>query len=249
MSGGKPDSARAPYLVAQNGHTAAARTIRVLAFNLHAHGTDENKFRALIANDEPDVVLLTEVPANFASVAASLTPHYPHTIMERPGAPFEVILLSRWPIKQRHMDRSVATALPVLSAELCHPAAPSECVTLVGLHAARPFGRTVRSRNSQLALAARVAGAHIERPVILLGDLNVTPWAPTFARLLETGNLRDSALSRGLTATWLSRNPLLGLPIDHVLVSADISVIAWRVAADIGSDHRAVIADLAFRTP
>jgi len=63
--------------------------------------------------------------------------------------------------------------------------------------------------------------------------------------LLARGGLVDTGLSRGLTATWLSRLPFLGLMIDHVLVSPDITVIDNRLGAQIGSEHFPVTVDLA----
>jgi endonuclease/exonuclease/phosphatase (EEP) superfamily protein YafD len=239
----------APYLLSRPGPSTTTPPLRVLTANLHGRNADVAKFAALIAHEQPDVVVLTEVPRNFASVAAGLTPSYPHTIMERPGAAFEVIVLSRWPIKQRQVNRGVGQSLPVVSAEVCSPVASAGCAAVIGLHGARPFGRGVHLRNAQLALAVRVAAARGDEPVILVGDLNLTPWAPTFAALLEAGNLRDASTVRGLTATWRSRHPLFGLLIDHVLVNQKVTVVASRIGPDIGSDHLPVIADLAFQAP
>ena len=239
----------APYLLSRHAPSATAPTLRVLTANLHGRNADTAKFAALIAREQPDVVVLTEVPANFASVAASLTPSYPHTIMERPGAAFEMILLSRWTIKQRQVNRSAGQSLPVLSAEVCSPVASAGCATVIGLHGARPFGRGVHLRNAQLALAVRVAAAKGDEPVILVGDLNLTPWAPTFAALLEAGNLRDASIVRGLTATWPTRHAAVGLLIDHVLVNPKVTVLGSRIGPDIGSDHLPVLADLAFQAP
>jgi len=239
----------APYLLSRHAPSATAPTLRVLTANLHGRNADTAKFAALIAREQPDVVVLTEVPANFASVAASLTPSYPHTIMERPGAAFEMILLSRWTIKQRQVNRSAGQSLPVLSAEVCSPVASAGCATVIGLHGARPFGRGVHLRNAQLALAVRVAAAKGDEPVILVGDLNLTPWAPTFAALLEAGNLRDASIVRGLTATWPTRHAAVGLLIDHVLVNPKVTVLGSRIGPDIGSDHQPVLADLAFQAP
>src|SRR5262245_58149397 len=133
----------APYLLSRHAPSATAPTLRVLTANLHGRNADLGAFAALIAREQPDVVLLTEVPANFASIAAGLTPSYPHTIIERPGAAFETILLSRWAIKQRHVNRSTGQSLPVLSAQVCSPVASAGCATVIGLHGARPFRRGV----------------------------------------------------------------------------------------------------------
>lgn len=236
----------APYLVARSAAHDTARTVRVMTVNLHGDDAVMPRLQALIAKEQPDIVLLTEVPPIFPAVPINLFPQYSDTLFSQHGA-FEVVVLSRWTINGPHFDRSVAQPLPVLSAELCDPANPAVCLALVGLHGARPFGRTVRSRDAQLRRAAQLAFARGDLPVLLMGDLNVTPWSPAFARLLDDGELRDASVSRGLTTTWPAICLWCGVLIDHILVNPKLAVIESRVAEDIGSDHRPVVADLAFR--
>ena len=235
-----------PYLLARSAAPDLPRSVRVMNVNLHGDTNVLPKLKALIAQEQPDIVLLTEVPPTVPAVPMTLFPDYPETLFSQRGA-FEVMVLSRWTIKGPHFDRTVAQQLPVLSAELCDPANPSVCLALIGLHGARPFGATVAMRDAQLRRAAQLAFARGDLPVLLMGDLNVTPWSPLFSQLLADGELRDASLARGLTATWPSACLLCGVLIDHVLVSPKITVLGSRVAADIGSDHRPVLADLALR--
>ena len=61
------------------------------------------------------------------------------------------------------------------------------------------------------------------------------------------GGLTDAALGSPFRSTWISRVPLLGLPIDHVLVGRGLVPLVRRVVDDIGSDHLPVVVDLAVR--
>ena len=85
-------------------------------------------------------------------------------------------------------------------------------------------------------------------PVVVAGDLNADRDLPLFGDLLDEG-LRDAAeeRGRGLSRTWPQRLPVLAL--DHVLVrdgeGAALAVLDQAEAALPGSDHRAVVADLA----
>ena len=75
--------------------------------------------------------------------------------------------------------------------------------------------------------------------MVLLGDLNCTPFFPWFGRLLREGGLKDSGEGFGLPATWRSNG--IGLPIDHLLVSPSWQVLERRVHPDrMGSDHHPV---------
>jgi endonuclease/exonuclease/phosphatase (EEP) superfamily protein YafD len=78
-----------------------------------------------------------------------------------------------------------------------------------------------------------------------MGDLNATPFSPRFKNLLIDCGLRDSSLGFGITRTWHSEIPLLGLPIDHILVSRDLAVISREVGPKVGSDHRPVMVRVA----
>jgi len=47
-----------------------------------------------------------------------------------------------------------------------------------------------------------------------------------------------------MTTTWLSRFPLFGLMIDHVLAGPNVRIARAWVGQDVGSDHFPVVADL-----
>ena len=80
-------------------------------------------------------------------------------------------------------------------------------------------------------------------PVVLLGDLNSTPWGAHFRKLVHDSALRDSAQGRGVHPTWPAIDPLLRIPIDHCLLSPAIGLVDRQVGPDIGSDHYPLIVD------
>ena len=226
--------------------------LRVLTLNLHHRHADRQAIEAYLEREEPALVLLTELPADGRGWLRTLERSYPHQAVESLDSVFEVALLSRWPLEQVVFDRQVASFLPVLPARACPPSdveAEGEagaCLSIVGLHAANPLGNSQR-RDQQLRLAAEKAALAPEGRVLLLGDLNTTPWAPIFGEVLERSGLRDSAPGFPLRATWLNRNLLFGLPIDHVLLGDGIEPTARRVGPDLGSDHFPLVVDLVQR--
>ena len=235
-----------PYLdIAGGAHAAAATNLRVFALNMHGRGTAADALRQAIETEHPDIVVLTEMPDNIDRMAHEIAGLPPYRAGEPPRSPRDVTLFSRWPIAHWTVERGPDEAARVLSADVCDQQAWRGCLRVVALHAARPFGNGAALQKEQLSIAAEAASSAPDRRSILAGDLNLTPWAPEFSRLLARGNLRDTGPYRGLLATWFSRLPFVGLLIDHVLVSPDIGVLANRVGADLGSDHLPVIADLA----
>lgn len=86
------------------------------------------------------------------------------------------------------------------------------------------------------ALADRIRQE--EDPVIVVGDLNATPWSAAFQALTKDARLNDSMRGYGLQPTWPDSNILFSIPIDHVLYSDELTTISRDIGPDLGSDHR-----------
>ena len=235
-----------PYLGMANDHNSARATnLRVLAYNMHGEATDREMFRDLIERERPDLVVLSEVSGDITALAEQVRALPAYRAGQGPGLLYGAVLFSRWPVPDWHVERTPDGVGSVLRAQLCASERWRGCLRVIALHAAPPFGDGVTTNEQQLEIAARLAGEAPERLTLLAGDLDLTPWSLEFHELLARSGLVDTALRRGLTATWLSRLPFVGLMIDHVLVSPAIGIVANRLGSQTGSDHFPVIADLA----
>lgn len=238
---------------------AGGRSLRLLSLNMRADATNRERFAALIREENPDVILLTEMPPSIGSRMAPFEEIYPHRLLGRSGPEFfhEIGIFSRWPIASIQTTRVSQYRLPVIAADICPPSGErGACLHLITLHTLSPFGEGAAVRDQQLDVAARAAATQIG-PTLMIGDLNITPWSPTFTRLIDSTRLKDSSRLRGVTPTWAPRSwservrgftealaPLAGLPIDHALASEDIALRASRVGPPVGSDHWPIIVDL-----
>ncbi len=101
-------------------------------------------------------------------------------------------------------------------------------------------------RNKHLRDLAQTARA-LEGPVMLIGDLNITPWSPYFEDLIRESHLLDGRKGFGLQPTWPVQLAFMGIPIDHCLVSPSVAIQQWSRGPDIGSDHFPIIVDFSIQ--
>ena len=79
---------------------------------------------------------------------------------------------------------------------------------------------------------------------IVLGDLNITPYSPSYRKYFGSSRLRNAVAAEGWRPSWPSIFPVAWIPIDHVLVSEAISVKGVARGPFIWSDHFPIIARL-----
>ncbi len=227
--------------------TVSKETVRLMTINLRHRFGDIDAARRLIRAEQPDVVLLTELLPRHLDAVTALGDMLPHHVGTAPRGIFDAVLLSRLPIASSRIHFPAAPFLPVIEARLCRdPAGRGSCFTVIALHAPRPDFRRGQAQADTLALVGERAAAVADRRVVVMGDLNTTPFSYRFRDLLARGGgLADAAIGARWRTTWISRFPPFGLTLDHVLVGAAVVPLAHRVAADIGSDHFPLIVDVA----
>ena len=236
----------APALGAEDVPAAAlgAPRLRVVSANvLKTNPVPEEAGRALRALS-PDVLVLAELrTTNLPGLRASgLLDDLPYSTLTD-GPPDDVELFSRLPLGEVR-DVVVVPGLPQPRGVVDVGGVP---VRLAGAHPLPPLHDWEPGWRASLRGLAGEAVAD-GRPLVAAGDLNADRDLAPFRDLLAAG-LRDAADERGhgLSGTWPQRLPVLGL--DHVLVrdgtAARLVVLDQRDVALPGSDHEAVLADLA----
>lgn len=190
---------------------------------------DRSDHDALIARLEerlPEVLWICELDPALLEKVRRL---YPHVVFDPDYD--QVALLSTFPIRESH-HRTSKLGRPHIEAVVDTAHGP---LRVFGVHALPPFADELSiDRDEALGRIAADAGQSTE-PVLVLGDLNNTMFAPTF-RPLEDHGLVNSRRGQGLAATWPS-TWLMRLPIDHVLTSESLRTCGVEAGPSFGSDH------------
>ncbi len=218
-------------------------SVRVLTLNMHNDTLTLNPTAQMIGKEDPTLILLSEIPENHASFLESLE-RYPYRVIPPSVNQFDILLLSQWPIKNWWIDRT-PPFLPILITEICPPKKPETCFSLIGLHMPPPLSKISNHLQKHMFhRLAQVSKNFKVSPLVIMGDLNATPWSPMIQKLITQLGLHSTAGGREWQTTWFSRNPILGLHIDHILGNQFIVSKKWWVGPHVGSDHFPVFADL-----
>lgn len=218
--------------------------LRVVSANvLNSNRAQEEVLEFVRRSDAGVVVLVDALRTRWREVLSALGEDYPYRAPDtwRDGAP--VILLSRHPIVRDTVESAREGRRPYLAADLV---LGDRTLMAVGVHPSSPSPRDpsdTHQRNLQLDYLAELVEGK-DRPVIVAGDFNTTPWSPHFRDLLVAAGLRNAANGHGYIATWPRWFWPAQIPIDHILVRGPVATASMKRGPSIGSDHYPIIADL-----
>lgn len=221
---------------------ATEKPARAMLMNILASNGNAERVLAAIKAADPDLLLLEEVTPKWAKKLASLD--YPYRVADVRDDCFGIMLLSRYPLSNTNVIFVGTAGVPTLTADVYLPQGE---ISLIGTHPLPPFNAEYsRHRNAQLAALPEVVSWQ-KNPVLLIGDLNSSPWSFYFKRLLKQSGLKNSMQGFGFQPSWPAGFRLMRIPIDHVLHDEDIVIHNRAVGGNVGSDHLPVIVDFTVR--
>lgn len=215
--------------------------LKLIHSNVHSANTDYQRLTDFIAEEQPDIVFLQEVNAEWVAGTQGLLADYPHTYIEAQQGNFGIAAFSRIPFDSiTHVD-SPPLSHPTIVATIT---VASKSVTLISTHPTIPVNRQLyQVRNTQFDSVAdlvNLAGGNM----VLLGDFNASVWDQRFRGLEDATGLKNVRRGFGILPSWPTFLPFAMIPIDHALVSKDIGVVDVRTGKNIGSDHLPLIVTL-----
>lgn len=233
-----------PYILPTR--SASSTNLSVLFYNVDKYRmtqVDIDEVVDLVRETQPDIAVLREVGIpQAAGLLSAFESQYPHTLAYQHAEVDGFVILSRFPLKNTDIfqlggGRQVGIADIDIAGQLLHLVAPHPTNALHG----------IEERNQQLtAIADYVATA--PRPLIVVGDLNVTMWSGWYKQI-ERAGVRNVRVGNGILPTWQipDSSPLESLvyiPLDHILVSQEIGIFSAKTLPSPGSDHQPLLTQL-----
>ncbi len=215
--------------------------LRILQFNLYEHKSDPKALIALINQTAPDVLLFQEYDTEWEAILKPIETMYPHHGIFPRYPKGHPDLGQYWRTEAAPPEVLAEAGLPAVKTAFLIENRP---VTVFNVHTAAPFSpsRARRYQAQMPALARQVC--QTPGPVIVAGDLNAGPWSLPYRNLIRQTGLISARQGFGILGSWPSFFGPLRIPLDHMLVSADIQVVRCWIGPGLGSDHRPVLTEL-----
>ena len=246
-----------PFNATQNPD---GQSFRLLAINVLNQNREYHRVIDWINHEQADLVILSEVIAKWNPWSEALTvlnDEYPYHVRQDD---MEIEIYSRWPLSIRHQqpygegqDFRIIRGFVVLDVDV-----DGQPVVAIATHAFPQafFGRQgFDLRNQHLQDLGRYLAqlTHSQDspsstvPIMVAGDLNVTPWSPHYRDLMTQSGLKDARQGFGLLpsqSSFMPQAPIFAIPIDHSFVSHNIEVVDIYTGPNVGSDHLPVTTNM-----
>ena len=226
----------APWTPVDVEMAGGAGTVSVLSANLLQSNDDHAAARALIAREDPDVLLLMEVSPAWRAALAEVIDAYPQ-VAERPDDDhYGMVLATRLPVERLELRQLEGDTIPMGTMLATAPGGGR--FALVALHPRPPVPSTGgEALDRQMRMAAELATGD-GLPALVVGDFNDVAWSRTSQRLRDRAGLRDPRVGRGVRASFDLRSWWLRLPLDQALLTDGVRLHGWDLLEPGGSDHR-----------
>jgi MYXO-CTERM domain-containing protein len=220
------------------GNPAVATTgrspLKVVSLNVHTSNPQPELVLEFLRGANADIVLLMEVDGAWMQNLATWSLQYPQQLAAAREDNFGIAAYSRVPWTNAAVMEFGSAEVPTIVADLI---LPGRRIHFVGTHPLPPGTASYSAqRNEQLMQLAKHVAA-VTNPVVLVGDLNTTPWSPHFGDLSKASGLRDGSKGSGVSGTWPSFLPLGRIPIDHCLLSPELGMPIRQMGPPVGGDH------------
>lgn len=207
-----------------------ADTLRIAVHNTGHTAGDVAAFARSIDAVDADLVVLLESEDIAGQIDDRLAAHrqLPTPGPDGPDTAPPVVLARRdWPTRVVPLDGQRPAV--IVEAEVA-----GTPVDVVAVHPLPPATRSWAASHER-SISALVDGVlPRDRAFVVACDCNTTPWSPSMRRLLDTG-------LRGPTALPTFWAPVLGIPLDHVLLSEGVAAVSRELGPFDGSDHRLIV--------
>ncbi|MDE3270518.1 endonuclease/exonuclease/phosphatase family protein [Pseudoalteromonas sp. G4] len=223
--------------------------ISVFQLNLNYYNPNINKVYQTLATNRAELTVLFEVNDSHRAEFIRLRGNYfDYGSAEIEGFPDGIGIISKYPILSRQKHQIFQSSVRGVIIELMLAVGDTK-VRVFALHPPSPRTQTLwHKRNMMLTQLKNLLESEAEvKHTIVLGDFNTNPHSTHFPKMTKYSSCYDNS---GHYASWApfslpnSLFSLIGITIDHCLVSNTVKLNSFSTLPVNGSDHAALLYNL-----
>lgn len=211
--------------------------LSALLANVKMQNRNATKLLEIIAQENPDVILIVEADVWWEKALGSLVKTHPLTIRQPQDNTYGMLLYSRLELVNPEVRFLIEDDIPSIHGFIKLPAGQE--VEIHCLHPRPPVPQeTAQSTERDAELV--VVGKEIkgkDRPIVVMGDLNDVAWSRTNYLFQKISGMVDPRIGRGAYNSFHADYFFLRFPLDHFFHSTHFRVIELKRLDHFGSDH------------
>lgn len=212
-------------------------SLTLLLANVKMDNRNSPRLRQIIAEAEPDVILVVEADAWWQSELSKLNHTHPFTVQQAQDNTYGMLLYSKLDILRPEVRFLIEKDVPSIRAVVKLPEGTE--VEIHCLHPRPPVPQeTAQSteRDAELMVVGKETKGK-DMPVVVMGDLNDVAWSRTNYLFQKISRLLDPRIGRGLYNSFHAEYFFLRFPLDHFFHSNQFRLVELKRLAYFGSDH------------
>ncbi|WP_372766154.1 endonuclease/exonuclease/phosphatase family protein [Pseudoalteromonas sp.] len=223
--------------------------ISIFQLNLNYYNPNINKVYQILGTNRAELTVLFEVNDSHRAEFIRLRGDYfDYGSAELEGFPDGIGIISKYPILSRQKHHIFQNSVRGVIVELML-AVGEKKVRVFALHPPSPRTQTLwHKRNMMLTHLKNLLESETElKHTIVLGDFNTNPHSTHFPKMTKYSSCYDNS---GHYSSWTpislpnSLYSLIGITIDHCLLSNSAKLSSFTTLPVNGSDHAALLYNL-----
>lgn len=212
-----------------------AQQKKVMSVNAYKDNRAPKQLAIAIHEANPDLLLIMEMTGKVAQALSPVLERYTYSLETPVRDGFKISLFSKNPLDKEKITYHGPGNTPLLQARTHIEGRKNQ---VFSAHPKPPLSaQWCNERAAYFFEVERTINENNDLPIIMLGDFNSVPWESHFKGFLDSTQLKSTIEGYGYHTTWPAFFPLLGIPMDHILISKDKKYNDLHVGPYVGSDH------------
>jgi endonuclease/exonuclease/phosphatase (EEP) superfamily protein YafD len=219
-----------------------APTMKFLLATMSSSNYKSEPLARVLQEEDPDFITLLKIDIKWVNQLASLQRYYPYTYKFPLEGGAGMATFSKVPFSSSKVEFLGGNETPTLTNII---SGKTGGITIISTQTTKPFSQEAyNERNSQLRkLVENVK----ETPygTIIVGNLYTSTFAPAYKSIFEDFPFVNARQGFGIIPTWPMPFIPIAVPVDHVLVSPDFTVVDIHTTSSIESEHSPIVVKIA----